>query len=303
MPVHEVTNTQDSSPDVPVGLVSIVVPVFNGERHLLECLESIVQQSYQPIEIVVSNSGSTDGSDEIIRSLGDNRIRYLPIPDQRLTVHENWERALREARGEFVKLVCQDDLLAPRCLESQVKLLAAFPEASMAVCRRMIIDVNGGVLIRKRGLGNLIRRSSPRVVAAAELARACARAGTNLLGEPACVLFRTSSLPDQLFDSQWRFTMDLDLYFRYLVDGFAILDDAVLASFRVSSQQLSANLAKHQARESRRFFADLGTRMPGTITTFDLTESGFRSALLSQARTLLYRIDRLRNRVGRNRRS
>jgi hypothetical protein len=92
--------------------------------------------------------------------------------------------------------------------------------------------------------------------------------------------------------------MDLDLYFRYLEGGFAILDKDVLASFRVSSQQFSAHLAKHQARESRLFFSDLGTRMPGTITAFDLSRASFRSAQLARARALLYGFDRLKGRAG-----
>src|SRR5579863_1450547 len=104
-------------------LVSVVIPVFNGENHLDACLRSVVEQTYPRIEIVVSDQASTDRSVEIIRSFNDSRIRLLPKPTEQLDLHGNWTRVVEASTGSLVKLLCQDDLLSPDCLSVQTQLL------------------------------------------------------------------------------------------------------------------------------------------------------------------------------------
>ena len=212
----------------------------------------------------------------------------LRPPDRRLDVHENWERALGAATGEFVKLVCQDDALMPDCVGSQLDLMTLYPNARVAASRRTIIGEDGRVLLRARGLGSLVRARSPRLVTVHELARACARAGTNLLGEPASVLFRREFLSYPLFDRNWHYTMDLDLYFRVLDSGSAVVDQRVVAYFRISAHQLSAKLAGQQARETRDFFANLAQTYPGTLSRVDLGVASVRSFAISLGRKYLY---------------
>lgn len=276
-------------------LVSVVIPVFNGEAHLAECLSSVLNQTYRNIEVVLAEDLSVDRSNDIIQGFADPRIRRLPTLAKRITVHDNWERALAAARGEFIKLVCQDDALAPECVAVQTRLMCLYPQAALASCRRTIIDARGNVLIKERGLGRLCRHKSPRIVTGREVARACARAGTNLLGEPGSVLFRRSSLPQPLLNPKWEFAMDLDLYFRCLDGEVAVLDREVLAYFRVSAHQLSADLAGQQAREIRDFFVDVAHRAPGTLNHFHLGMAAVKSLGLAYARKWLYRQDNRRS--------
>jgi len=268
-------------------LVSVVIPVLNGERHLEACLNSVVRQTYQHIEVVVADQTSTDRSVEIVRSFGDTRIRLLPTHSEPLDLHANWARGISASTGELVKLVCQDDLLLPECLSVQVDLLGQHPKAALVCGRRRIINDDNKILIKARGLGNLVKGDT-RVTDGRALARACTRAGANLLGEPVNVLIRRSALPQPLFNPRWIYTIDIEFYLRCLEDKEAIVDGRVLCSFRVSPKQLSAVLAKGQAKELRALFTELARRYPDDVSAVDVRIGTVRAQLLAQARRILY---------------
>jgi glycosyltransferase involved in cell wall biosynthesis len=272
----------------PDPVVSVVIPILNGDRHLEACMSSVLGQSYENIEVVVADQASSDRSLEIVGSFVDRRVRVLPRPTGQLSLHGNWARGLAAATGELVKIVCQDDMLEPDCLAIQVELLKQNPTAVLACGRRRIIDDQGKALIKARGLGNLLQGASTRVVSGGEIAHACTRAGANLLGEPANVLIRQSALPAPLFDPDWHYTIDVEFYMRCLRSDDAVVDNRVLCSFRVSPQQLSALLAKGQARELRRFLAELECRYPTEVSRNDVRLGAARSQLLARARRVLY---------------
>jgi glycosyltransferase involved in cell wall biosynthesis len=269
-------------------LVSIVVPVLNGERHIEECLNSLCGQTFSDIEIVVSLNSSIDRTAAIVHSCDDARIRVLPEVSSLLSVQENWSRGLAAARGEFVKIVCHDDLLAPEAIAVQVDLLRGHPGAALTASRRRIIDDNGAVLIRSRGLGSLVGSSDVREVGAGEVARACTRAGTNLLGEPADVLIRRTALPEPLFEARWRYTIDLAFYLRCLRSGNAVLDRRVLASFRASPTQLSAVIATDQVREFDALMKELLQRYPGEVRNGDVRRGFLAARIITTGRRALY---------------
>src|SRR6188472_1395337 len=84
---------------VPVPLVSIVVPVWNGERFLRESLDSILAQTYPRLEVIVVDDASTDETPEILASYGD-RIRILRQPRTR-GIYGNANDGIALARGDF----------------------------------------------------------------------------------------------------------------------------------------------------------------------------------------------------------
>jgi glycosyltransferase involved in cell wall biosynthesis len=268
-------------------LVSVVIPVFNGDRHLGECLTSVLGQTYERIEVVISDQASKDRSVEIVESFADPRIRLLPKPSEPLDLHANWARGLDASTGELVKIVCQDDLLLPDCLSVQVELLGKHPTAVLACGRRRMIDDDDKVLIKARGLGRWAKMGT-QVTDGPTLAQACTRAGANLLGEPVNVLLRRSVLPQPLFDRRWTYSIDIEFYLRCIQDREAVVDSRTLCCFRVSPHQLSAVLAKGQARELRAFFSELARRYPEDVSAADVQLGAVRSQLLALARRMLY---------------
>ena len=98
-------------------LISCIVPVFNGQRYLGEALESILKQSYRPIEVIVADDGSTDGTATVIGRYGE-QIRYLKQPNAGTAAARNL--GLTAAHGEFVAFLDADDLWHPDKLERQM---------------------------------------------------------------------------------------------------------------------------------------------------------------------------------------
>lgn len=278
-------------------MVSIAVPVFNGARYLQACLNSILTQTWTDFEVVVSDDCSTDGSDSIISGFQDSRIVRLPRPEANLGLHSNWQRVLQSCRGEFVKLVCQDDLIHPECLSTQVENLLLDPDAGLASNRRVVIDDNGSPLIHARGIGSMSTvLPSP---TAADVAFNCVRAGTNLLGEPASVLFRRVAMATPFVSDRWSYAVDLDMYMRCLARGWrAVVDERIVASFRVSPSQLSAVLARSQSREMRAYLWELAQTYRTWIGRDDLIIGMAKATLLAFARRHLYTALRIRQKFS-----
>ncbi len=139
---------------------------------------------------MVADHSSTDGSDAILARYADHpRVRVLEPTAAGGGALANWSRVSAHARGEFIKLVCGDDLIAPSALREQVGALDANPGAVFVASPRNLIDAQGNVVIRNRGLAGLQGRVSGR-----EAVRRSVRAGTNIFGEPGCVMFRRELL-------------------------------------------------------------------------------------------------------------
>jgi glycosyltransferase involved in cell wall biosynthesis len=111
-------------------LISCIVPVFNGEQYLRESLDSILAQSYRPIEIIVVDDGSTDGTREVATSYGD-QVRYLWQPNAGPPRARNF--GLRLAQGEFVAFLDADDLWQPDKLSLQMARFRERPELDLCV--------------------------------------------------------------------------------------------------------------------------------------------------------------------------
>lgn len=108
-----------------VRLITVIVPVHNGEKFLRDALASIYAQDYRPIEVIVIDDGSTDGSGAIARSFPE--VRYVYQEQQGSAAARN--SGLTICKGEFIAFLDADDLWLPSQLSIQANYLAMHPEA------------------------------------------------------------------------------------------------------------------------------------------------------------------------------
>jgi glycosyltransferase involved in cell wall biosynthesis len=102
---------------------SVVIPTRNRAHLLRQALQSVRGQTFDDYELVVSDNCSHDDTAEVVREIGDSRVRYVR-PDRSLSMPDHWEFALEHARGQFVTYLCDDDAYAPGALARVSKLLA-----------------------------------------------------------------------------------------------------------------------------------------------------------------------------------
>ncbi len=111
-------------------LVSCVVPVFNGERYLREALDSILAQTYRPLEVVVADDGSTDSTVEIVAGYAD-AVRYVRQDNAGAPAARNL--GLDNGRGDFIAFLDADDVWHPEKLARQMARFDARPDLDLCV--------------------------------------------------------------------------------------------------------------------------------------------------------------------------
>jgi glycosyltransferase involved in cell wall biosynthesis len=126
-------------------LVSIIVPVFEGERYLRASLDSILAQTYRHMEVLVMDDASKDSTAEIIASYG-GRVRSFRQPVNR-GIYGNMNDGIAMAHGALIAIYHSDDLYGPTIVERQVNWLQLHPEAGTVFCKDIFIDPQG----RERG--------------------------------------------------------------------------------------------------------------------------------------------------------
>jgi len=125
------------------GLVSVIIPAFNAERYLAMAIESVLQQTYRPIEIIVVDDGSTDGTANLLRRYG-SQVHVVTQANTGLAGARN--SGLRHARGEFIAFLDADDAWQPAKIERQVALLRERSEYVLVHTRREGMDEAGRAL-------------------------------------------------------------------------------------------------------------------------------------------------------------
>ena len=262
--------------------VSVCIPAYNAERYIGEAVRSVLDQTFADFELIVRDDASTDATRERLAAFADPRLRVSANPVN-LGAEGNWNAVVGEARGEFVKILCSDDLLRPDCLRRQVEALDGSAGAPLACCQREIIDAQGRVLMVR---GN---RNFEGVIPGREALRRIVRSGTNPIGEPSAVLFRHSALERTgPFDGSLPYVIDIDLWCRMLLHGPVVALPEALCAFRVAAGSWSLRLALHQARNYRRFVRRLGSDPRYGLTLGDRTVGRFKSMALNLARIAFY---------------
>lgn len=244
-------------------LVSILIPTYNGERFLKAALQSALGQSHRNIEVLVGDDGSTDRTPEILAAAAatDDRVRVLRF-DPNIGALENPRRLLAEARGEYVKYLMHDDVLATDCVRELVRGMQQHPEATMAFSHRALIDEQGKV-VPGHEFPKLNDRPGP--LDGRELGNVVLVNCTNVIGEPTTVLFRRSDVvPEELWIVDGRTVdvlNDVQLWLHLLAKGSAYYTPRTLSRFRSHGGQNSHN-PRYIGRAERDWsrLADWGAR-------------------------------------------
>lgn len=271
--------------DITRPCVTIAIPTYNGETTLGAAIESVLEQTRGDFELLIVDDASPDGTRELVARYTDPRIRYYRS-DINLRHEGNWNRCLELARGHYFKLLPHDDLLAPSCVELQAGALDRDEEHRLALVfsARTLIGPTGKRLGRRGFAGGAQAQ-----ISSASLKRACALLGTNLLGEPGAVMFRTSlARTVGRFDATNPYVIDLDYWFRLLEYGDAGYCSEELASFRLTSQSWSFAIGDAQDAEFTAFIARAAGHFDPPLSAFEHARMRTRAKLNKWLRFAFY---------------
>ena len=189
-------------------LVSVVIPVFNGEAFLREAVQSVLAQKYSPVEVIIVDDGSIDGTEDVARSL-PKTVRYLQQANQGPAAARN--RGIEQAQGSLIAFADADDLWPDDKLELQLPYLLRDPAIEIVLGR--IQQVRLSIAVAEPAfsvnLGSAIIRKS--------------------------VFERVG-----LFDETMRYSEDVDWFMRAREAGAAIVTiDAVTLLYRQHEQNMT----------------------------------------------------------------
>ena len=264
--------------------VSICIPAYNGELWIADAIRSVLGQTIPDWELIISDDASTDGTRDVVLPFVeiDARIKYQQ-QEIRLGAGKNWNSLLALASSNFVKLMGQDDVLYPNCLELSLPVIEKDSKIDLVVGRRDIIDARGDVIFYGRGLSSLDGiEHGPLAI------RQTILKGSNILGEPSFTIFRRSNLLDVGgFDLRWNYLIDIATYASAVGEGYLYCVDASMGAFRVSPGSWSSALAKVQAKEFRAFTQYLFEKKQYKISRMDILRSMFTISIKTWLRRLV----------------
>ena len=126
--------------------ISIIVPIYNAEKYLKKCLDSIINQTKKELEIILINDGSTDSTEEIIKTYKDKRIKYYKNKNQGIGKTRNF--GISKATGDYIMFVDSDDYIAKNACELLLEK-ALTDDCDLVVCD-FYREYDNGNLVEER---------------------------------------------------------------------------------------------------------------------------------------------------------
>jgi glycosyltransferase involved in cell wall biosynthesis len=211
---------------------SLLVPVYNREKYLAECLESVVAQQFDSLEILIADDASTDSSPDIIKQFAarDSRIRWWRNP-RNLGLTPNTNKMLKEARGEYVKFVHSDDkLLSPFAIQKMAAVLDKNPNAAIVSTKW-----------HQTGTDHppLVFRETSTCIKGRDMIVECFERNGNCIGTPTFAMFRRLQA-QRGFDERFTVYMDWELWNYLLQQGDYEYLAEQLVTWRVHNDQSSS---------------------------------------------------------------
>lgn len=213
-------------------LLSVVMPVYNGEKYLAEAIESVLSQSYSHFEFIIIDDGSTDGTELVVSEYvkKDARIRYLKL-EKNAGISNALNIGIKFSKGEYVVRMDCDDIACPDRFSKQWQY---FRENAAST------DILGSYFC-------LFYDESPNECMTIPVSSRNFHDGNSPVHHPTCMIKRDIFFQHGWYDSEYDNAEDVDLWFRWFAKGvrFSNLEE-VLYKKRVHKGSVSVSRIKHQ---------------------------------------------------------
>lgn len=218
-------------------LVSVIIPVYNGEKTIQATVESVLAQTLTDLEVIVVNSGSTDETQNILENLNDKRLRVIHYPQAIVSVNRN--RGVTHANSDYLCFLDADDLWTEDKLACQYQALQNNPQAAVAYSWTTCIDESDRVL-RQSCHVNYSGYILPQLLL------------NDFIGSGSNVMIRRDAFETVGgFDESLTNAEDADLWLRLAAKyEFAVVQKAQIL-YRISPQSKSSNIERMEKMSLR----------------------------------------------------
>lgn len=216
-------------------LVSVCIPAYNNAGYIRETIDSILNQTYHNIELVVVDDNSKDNTLDVIQSVKDSRVKVYHN-EENLGMVGNWNKCLSLTSGEYIKLICADDMLDQNAIEIEARAMQQHPTVNLVESDTRLVDINGkktGVFHRYHKSGEV---NGKKVAKKSLLIQ-------NFFGAPVNNMIRKSALEKVgYFDESFTYILDFDMWVRLACSGDIYIIHQQLNSFRIRNDSNTGNL-------------------------------------------------------------
>jgi glycosyltransferase involved in cell wall biosynthesis len=236
-------------------LVSVVMPVYNGQNFLHEAIGSVLVQTHRDFELVAIDDGSTDDTLAILQEFAgvDPRVRIVAQAKGGGARARN--RALREARADWIVNLDHDDVMLPNRVERQLAFIGAYPDVKVFSCRAYYINADGRIFGKTRCEQITTREAFVRYLA------------TNKpigINHPAAAMHRPTILEAGGYRPEFEGAEDLDLWNRVAERGHLVLQqDEVLMKYRIHGSSVMASRTRQSWQKGEWAIACMEARRAG----------------------------------------
>jgi len=208
--------------EVIKNLVSVVIPCYNSEATIIACLESVIGQQYPHIEVIVVDDGSTDRTVKVVETFIDRStsgIKTMLYRSANFGPSTARNIAISKTSGEFISFLDSDDVWQPHKLKTQISLFESHPHLVLVGCSHPFVPQKAGAPAwRNISLQQLLYKN---------------------YFQTSSVVLRATSLGDDLFRIQQKYSEDYDLWLRIATKG-----DLALLSEPLTIAEVSPYLGK-----------------------------------------------------------
>lgn len=207
-------------------LVSICIPTYNSGEFIKRTLDSVLNQTYKNIEVIIVDDRSKDNTKEVIEEYNDERIKFV-LNERNCGLSKNWNNTLKKATGKYIKLLCADDVIYENCIEEEVNALENNSDCSLVISNTHIVNSNDKITLKVKKLKKQGKYDGKKLAKKSILLK-------NFYGAPCSTLFRRETVRRiGLFDEELSLIPDYDLWLRLSYEGDVYFIDKYLSAFRV----------------------------------------------------------------------
>lgn len=224
--------------------ISVCIPAYNRPEYLVEAIKSVIDQKYKNFELIISDDNSPINLESIVNNFRDPRIIYYR-QNNNLGFIKNWNFCLSKASGDYIKIMGDDDILLPDCLEKSVLLLDNENGCDLFCSNYFTIDGLGEIIDNKKFNIDSFRFLKTSGVIFGEDIIKRYFLGKLRIGLPSAIIFRRSVLSKiGLFDDSIGSPADIDFWLRIARDSNIYYHDEPLLKMRWHENNLSKKLMK-----------------------------------------------------------